>query len=87
MSAVCKKTIGIGPTVPEKLKNPQNFATFFKKIAFHRNIEVWPQKTKNYIGRNEVFHSDAKKHQIFSSTTRFRTVPYFVKTDNIEKWG
>ena len=39
----------------------------------------------NYTGTNEVFHPKAKNSAVFSSTARFRTVPYFVKTGNTAK--
>ena len=55
---------------------------------FRRKIEVRPHKMKNYIGTNEIFHTKAEKRiGFFSSTARFRSVPYFMKTGNTAKWG
>ena len=64
----------------------QFFSNFF---YFRRKIEFWPQtKEKNLT--DIVFHSKAKNHiSFFTSTARFGVLPDFVKTGNTgrAKWG
>ena len=78
---------------PQNSRNRSNGSGVFE----HRNLKIQkffkrnirgPQKIKKFIERNEVFHSEAEKtFGFFSSAARFRTVPYFVKTNNTAKWG
>ena len=67
LSAVCKKnhrnrTNGSGDIAFRSKKIIEISRLFKKKIfSFRRKIEIRPQKMKNYIGKNEIFHTEAEK--------------------------
>ena len=56
------QTNGSGDTAL-RIKKSLKFRDFLKKnfFSFRRKIEVRPQKMKNYIGTNEIFHTKAEK--------------------------
>ena len=67
LSAVCKKnhrnrTNGSGDNALRSKKIIEILRLFKKKFfSFRRKIQVRPQKMKNYIGKNEIFHPEAEK--------------------------
>ena len=67
LSAVCKKnhrnrTNGSGD-IALRSKKIIEISRLLKKnfFSFRRKIKVRPQKMKNYIGKNEIFHPKAEK--------------------------